>query len=175
MNAVTPVTTPETRLDDLTEQDYRDIYEELRRGRSLAEFCQLIKTEVHKSWWSQYETGTRRLNTERKNELRRSVSRGELAPDVAKALEQVTEDARIWRIGTGAADRVVMLASDTPETLTVSVNHTVHVLTPDDAENGPTPVVTGVTRHWRRWSDMPLGMLRQAIENRQPYQPEQQP
>ncbi len=171
MTAVTAITTPETRLDDLTDQDYRDIYEELRRGRSLAEFCTLIQTVVHKSWWSQYETGIKHLNTERKNELRRSVSQGELAPDVSKALEAVTSDARIWRIGTGNANRVVMLASDTPETLTVSVNHTVHVLTPDDAGNASTPVVTGVTRHWRRWSDMPLGMLRQAIENRQVYQP----
>ena len=46
MTSVTPVTTPETRLDDLTEQDYRDIYEEPWRGRSLAEFLHLIQTVV---------------------------------------------------------------------------------------------------------------------------------
>lgn len=168
---ITTLTTPEARLDDLTDQDYRDIYEELRRGRSLAEFCTLIQTVVHKSWWSQYETGTKHLNTERKNELRRSVSRGELAPDVSKALEAVTSDATVWRVGTGDANHVIMLAQDAPETLTVRLNHTVHVLTSDDAGNGPTPVVTGVTRHWKRWSDMPLGMLRRAIENRQAYIP----
>ena len=171
MTSVTPVTTPETRLDDLTNQDYRDIYEELRRGRSLAEFCTLIQTAVHKSWWSQYEAGGRHLNTERKNELRRSVSRGELAPDVSKALEAVTSDARIWRVGTGDANHVIMLAPDAPRTLTVSLNHTIHVITPDDASNAAETVVTGVTRHWKRWSDMPLGMLRRAIENRQAYIP----
>lgn len=168
---ITTLTTPEARLDDLTDQDYRDIYEELRRGRSLAEFCTLIQTVVHKSWWSQYEAGGRHLNTERKNELRRSVSRGELAPDVAKALEAVTEDATVWRVGTGDANHVIMLAPDAPETLTVSVNHTIHIDTPVDAPNAAETVVTGVTRHWKRWSDMPLGMLRQAIENRQAYIP----
>lgn len=171
MTAVTAITTPETRLDDLTDQDYRDIYEELRRGRSLAEFCTLIQTVVHKSWWSQYETGTRHLNTERKNELRRSVSAHELAPDVAKALEAVTADATVWRVGTGTANHVIMLAQDAPETLTVSLNHTIHIDTPVDAGNASTPVVTGVTRHWKRWSDMPLHVLRQAIENRQAYIP----
>ena len=43
MTAITAVTTPATRRDDLTDADYRDIYEELRDHLSLAEFVATLE------------------------------------------------------------------------------------------------------------------------------------
>ena len=83
MTAITAVTTPAGRADDLTAADYRDIYDELRGHLSLAEFVARAGSTVSRAWWSQYEAGAKHLNTARRNELRRAVGVPELTPERA--------------------------------------------------------------------------------------------
>ena len=142
---VTPVTNPETRKDDLTDKDYQDIYQELRRGKSLRQFLELTQSTVSPSFWSQYEAGVKSLTTERKNELRRAVNLTELAPDPAQALSNVTEDVRVWRIGDGNANRIVLVTETVTEPLTVGINGTVYIQDGFTPENTAEVPVTGVT------------------------------
>ena len=146
---VTRVTTPETRQDNLTDEDYREIYQEVRTGKSLRQFLLLTRSSVSPSFWSQYEQGTKSLTTERKNELRRAVNLPELAPDPAQALSEVTEDVQIWRIGQGAANRILMITPETTEPFTVSINGAISINSGESAQNSPEPNVTPVTRQSR--------------------------
>jgi hypothetical protein len=154
MIAVTTVTTPATRADTLTERDYRDIYVELREHLSLSEFIQRTGSTVSRSWWSQYESGGKQLNWERKNELRRAVGLVELAPPVTAAVLAVREDAEVWRVGAGAAQRVVMFAPDAADGLIFSLNGGVHVhsgITPQNPADAEVTPVTAYRKARRRY------------------------
>ena len=147
MTHVTAVSTPETRHDDLTEQDYRDIYDELRDHLSLAEFIARAGSTVSRSWWSQYEAGGKRLSWERRNELRRAVMPDEIAPPAAVAAAAVTENASVWRIGEGLADRVILVTPEVQSPLFLSVNGGVHIGNPSQQQNPVEAKVTPVTGH----------------------------
>jgi len=145
MTAVMLVTDPTRRADDLTERDYRDIYQELRQGRSLADFLTLTQSAVSRAWWSQYEAGGKTLDWQRKNELRRAVGLPELAPSVASAMAHVAADASIWQVGEGLPDTVILVTPDHPGGLLLSVNADVHMARPVAVENANKDAVTPVT------------------------------
>lgn len=143
--AIKPLTTPGTRADDLSAQDYRDIYDELREHLSLAEFVVRIGSQVSRSWWSQYESGGKSLSWARRNELRVGAGLPELASPPSVALADVSGDATVWRVGEGPANRVIMVTPDAPNGLILSVNGDVHIISPVAAPHAREDPVTPVT------------------------------
>lgn len=134
-----PVTlvTRDATLDDLSTQDYRDIYDELRQDKSLGAVVALLNSEFSRAMWHQYEHGERALNRTMRNELRRAMKLPLLPPTVAEATAQASPDAAVWSVGEGVPEHVIMVSA-TPVTLHVNGN----VQTVLQTSN-----VTGVTRH----------------------------
>ena len=118
---ITVVTDAQSRTDDLTDQDYRDIYTELREKLSLRQFIAQLDSKASPSWWSQYEAGGKELNWERKNELRHAVGLRLLAPSVILACADSSE-ATVYQIGTGASNRIVKITQNAPEALNLHIN-----------------------------------------------------
>jgi hypothetical protein len=108
MTAVTRVTGQATR-DDLADQDYRDIYDEVRSNKSLDQFVALAGSQYSKAWWSKYERRQVQLTRPARNELRRLMHLVELAPTVGDALVDVNPDAEVWRVGELQPDRVILV------------------------------------------------------------------
>lgn len=147
MTHITAISTPDTRRDDLTEADYRDIYDELRGHLSLAEFVARAGSTVSRSWWSQYEAGGKRLSWERRNELRRAVCLSATATPAETAAAAVSENASVWRIGEGLADRVILVTPEAQTPLFLSVNGTVHIVDHSAQQNPVEAKVTPVTAY----------------------------
>ena len=157
--AVTLVTTRSRSADDLTDTDYRDIYDELRSKCPLRQFADLIHSQVSFAWWSKYERGDAALTRARRAELRAAVGLPVLPPAVADVLATVDPDATIYQIGAGAADRVVMLAG--VESVTMRLNGALQIL-----DNDPVQVchVTAVTAPSRQRSTKSLSVRRETWE-----------
>lgn len=144
--------------DDLTVDDYRQIYDELRdRGRrSLREFVELIGSTLSIAWWSKYESEQLRLTRTAKNELRVAVGLarlphipGELLADPAV----VSPDARVYAVQTlersnvqtfKPSNRVILIDIDLSP-VDIHVNSDVTLLDPP-----LQTLVTTVTRPTRR-------------------------
>ncbi len=163
MTTVTAVTTPALRADELTEQDYRDIYDELREHLSLSEFITRAGSTVSKGWWSQYEHGIKPLTLERRNELRAAVGLRILPPYPADAAGAVTDDATVYRIGDGLADRVILLTPEMATPLNLRVNGDVRVLSQFSPQNAADAEVTPVTAYRRDAPRQPRRPYRRVI------------
>lgn len=130
-----PVTlvTRDATLDDLSMQDYRDIYDELRErddrnnsyAVSLDKFVTLVSSQYSKAQWSKYHNGETTLTRAMRNELRRCVGLKPLPPTVAEATATASPDAAVWSIGDGPAEHVIMVTASEP--LTLHVNGAVSV------------------------------------------------
>jgi len=119
MRSVTRVTANAT-LDDLSVQDYREIYEELRQTLSLDKLVAQLGSAFSKATWSKYEARKLDLNRTMRSELRRGVGLPELPKTVADAVaESTSPDAAVWKVGDGVAETVVMVAG-TSVALTVN-------------------------------------------------------
>ena len=134
MTTVTKITQDAT-LDDLSAQDYADIFAEIRERMSLDKFCALVNSQYSKAQWSKYEHGGIAPTRQMRNELRRAVGKPELPPTVAEATAQASPDAAVWQVGEGVPEHVIMVAS---APVTLSVNGSVQVAL-------QTSLVTGVT------------------------------
>ena len=128
------MTTPVTRVtvgdtsDNLSDEDYRDIYDELREKISLDKLVAMLKSEYSKMQWHRYEKGQYPMNRTMRNELRRCVGLPLLPPlTIAEATAQASPDASVWSVGDGVPEHVIMV-SDTPVTL--YVNGTVQTVAP---------------------------------------------
>jgi transcriptional regulator with XRE-family HTH domain len=134
--------------EDLSDVQYREIYDELREKCSLRQFAEFIGSTVSHAWWSKYENSTPplALNHERRNELRRAVGMSELPLTVSQALGNVSPNAAVWALGEQPAERVVLVGGDQPQTLTLRLNGSLTVVedAPQNADG------TGVTRLRRR-------------------------
>jgi hypothetical protein len=148
-----PVTriTKDATLDDLSTQDYRDIYDELREkddrngsyAVSLDKFVTLVSSQYSKAQWSKYHNGETTLTRTMRNELRRCVGVPTLPPTVAEATATASPDAAVWQVGTGPAEHVIMVTTQEP--ITLHVNGAVSV--GEQAARMPQrDVVTPVTR-----------------------------
>ena len=100
------------RPDDLTDQDYADIYREIRDKMSLRQFVELVHSAYSIAFWSKYEANKGTLNRQARQELRRAVGLAPLDPSVGEALETVKGDATVYRVGAGQPDRVVLVGED---------------------------------------------------------------
>ena len=109
--------------DDLTPNDYRDIFEELRSGRSLRELVsEAGAAQGRIAYWSRYGRNPDAVpDLDGRNELRRLVGLPELAPPAGEVVTAAVDPAAVvWQVGDGAADRVILLA--TPGAVTLHVN-----------------------------------------------------
>lgn len=109
--------------DDLTAADYRDIFEELRSGRSLRELVsEAGAAQGRIAYWSRYQRNPDAVpDLDGRNELRRLVGLPELAPPAGDVVTAAVDPAAaVWQVGAGAADRVVLLATPGPVTLHVN-------------------------------------------------------
>lgn len=140
MVAVTRVTGQAVSSEELSEQDYMDIFREIRERCSLREFSRYIGSTVSFAWWGMYERGQRALTQERRNELRRAVGLPLLPPAVDQVLAAVDPDAVIWGLGGGGAaaryDRVVLVADDAHESLLLRLNGDLRVVEAFDSGQG---------------------------------------
>lgn len=129
MPDVTPVTAHPISADDLTPEQYREIYDELRSKCALRPFVEFLRSGVSIAWWSKYERGDTTLDHDRRNELRAAVGLPLLPPTVAAALTAVDPDATVYRVGHRTPDRVIMVGADMTATLTMRLNGDLHVST----------------------------------------------
>ncbi len=118
--------TRDATLDDLSAQDYRDIYTELRRLEvggekpiSFDRFIAMIGSQYSKAQWAKYDAGETQLNRTMRSELRVATGLPPLPPTVAEATAQASPDAAVWSVGEGVPEHVIMV-SDTPVTLYVN-------------------------------------------------------
>lgn len=148
--AVTLVTARADSADNLSDQDYNDIYAELRAKCPLRQFSETIRSAVSFAWWNKYEHGEGRLNRDRRNELRAAVGLPRLPETVAAVTATIDPDAAIYQVGAGAPDRVVMIGNHVSEPLVLRLNGNLHVLpdTPVEplAEEARVTLVTRATR-----------------------------
>lgn len=152
-----PVTlvTKDATLDDLSTQDYRDIYDELREkddrngsyAVSLDKFVTLVSSQYSKAQWSKYHNGETTLTRAMRNELRRCVGLKPLPPTVAEATANASPDAAVWSIGDGPAEHVIMVTTQEPITLHVNGAVTVASPTAQTAEDAHVTAVTRTGRH----------------------------
>lgn len=107
--------TQNATLDNLSDGDYRDIYDELRAGVSLAAFVDMIASVYSRAQWSKYERGETTLNRTMRDELRVAVDMDKLPPTVASAMSAVSPDAHVVQVGDGVPNQVVLRDSSGPQ------------------------------------------------------------
>ena len=146
---MTPATliTRDATLDNLSAQDYRDIWQELHADRSLRDVIAAMQSQLSPARWSQYdkrEKGKDTPSRQMRNDLRRAVGLPLLPPTVAEATAQASPDASVWHIGTlegRPPDTVIMVAADSE--IWVHVNGTVEVTQPPPRSMPVTQVTNG--------------------------------
>lgn len=118
---VTLLTHRAGQVDDLTDDDYRDIYDELRQKMTLRQFVSLAGEQPSRiAWWSKYERSECHLSRAARNALRRAVGMPELAFTVVEAVASVDVNAAVWQIGDSRpADRVLVIGVDGPLRITL--------------------------------------------------------
>jgi hypothetical protein len=143
--AVTLVTAL-SQAADLTDAEYRAIYDRLADGRSLRNIELALRSTVSYAWWGKYATGEKTLDTDRKNELRIWAGLPELPPTPAAAVAAGAHpDAAVYYVGSEIASRVILIGADVPAVnLRINGNCTV------ESGNAYTAHVTGVTGPSRR-------------------------
>lgn len=138
---VTVVTRAAGCADGLGDDDYREIYDELRQAHSLRQFVERVGSQYSIGWWSKFERGEAALTRAARNELRVAVGLAALPLTVGQALAETDENAVVYRVGDGRVDRVVMVGL--PGTLNLHVNGECDASVLDR-------LVTTVTRRSRR-------------------------
>lgn len=167
-----PVTTVtrNASVDDLTDADYRDIYDEVRQldpdtgnyAISLDKFVSLAHSIYSKALWSKYHNGGIELNRTMRSELRSAVGLDPLPATIAEATTaHLDPNAEVVAVGEGTGNRCIIIAE--PQPLLISVNGVI------TAQHAPTPHsdrVTTVTRQRRDyWRPCLSPDLRERVES----------
>ena len=133
-HSVTTITSQAASSDQLTDQDYRDIYDELRQKCPLRQFAETIHSAVSFAWWNKYERGEAVLTRERRNELRAAVGLPALPATVAEACATADPDATVYQVGAAPADRLILIGADAHDPLDLHINGSLAVT---DRTGGP--------------------------------------
>ncbi len=140
---VTLVTTRAQSADDLTDQDYRDIYSEIRSRMSLRAFVAIVHSRYTIGYWSKWENSPALVLTRQaRNELRAAVALPVLPPTVADTLQTVDPDAAVYQVGSACPDRLIMVGVDVPA-VTLHLNGS--LTTVSDGEPAPGCIVSPAT------------------------------
>jgi len=137
--------TRDATLDDLSTQDYADIFAEIRERMSLDKFCRLVNSQYSKAQWSKYDHCAIAPTRQMRNELRRAIGKPELPPTVAEATAAASPDAAVWQVGEGVPEHVIMVA-EMPVTL-----HVNGAVTKTGQVTGVTSPATKRKSHKRLW------------------------
>lgn len=142
--AVTQVTANAESADELSEADYRDIFREIREKMSLREFVEVIESQYSIAWWGKYEHEKVTLTRTGKGELRRAVKLAKLPLTVTEVTAAVDPDARVWQVGDGQPDRVVLVGRELHEPVLLRLNGNLQVVAEADepAEGGAVTALT---------------------------------
>ena len=129
-----------SKTADLSDTEYRQIYDQVATGRSLRNIELALRSAVSFAWWGQYASGTKALDLDRKNELRVWAGLPELPPTPAAAVAAAAHpDAAVYRVGFEIASRVVLIGADVPAVnLRINGNCTVIDAPPPPC---PTPLM----------------------------------
>ena len=117
------VVTANAGTDNLSEQDYRDIFDELIQHHSLRSFQAAIDSAYSHATWDKYKRGAWELTRVARNELRRAVGQPNLPLTVAESLADVDADAEVLAIGTEPKNRVFLASKG--QSLIIYANGTV--------------------------------------------------
>ncbi len=148
MEVPVTVVTANATQDNLTDQDYRDIYNDLRDNRSLRQFVQMIGSQYSIAFWGKYEAGELPLTRKAKDELRKAVGLPVLPLLLSEAIAIADPDATVYQIGAEKADRVIMVGQ--AGEVTIRLNGQLEVLENGSEEMPKSTVVTSVTRARQR-------------------------
>lgn len=133
---------------DLTDAEYRAIYDRVADARSLRNIELALRSAVSFAWWGKYASGEKALDLDRKNELRIWAGLPELPPTPAAAVAAAAHpDAAVYQVGSQIATRVVLVGADVPA-VNLRLNGNCTVV--DSPALPYNPHVTGVTGHSRR-------------------------
>lgn len=108
------VVTRDAQADSLSLDDYREIFEELRRGHSLRQFVELIGSVYSIAYWSKVDRGDAALTRPACNELRRAVGLPDLPITVEDALANVDPNAVVYQVGDDRPGRVILVGCAQP-------------------------------------------------------------
>lgn len=114
--------TRDAQVDSLSPDDYREIFEELRRGRSLRQFVDLVQSVYSIAYWSKVDRNDAVLTRPACNELRQAVGLAPLPITVEDALSTVDPNAVVYQIGDDRTERVILVGCNQP--LRMSLNGT---------------------------------------------------
>lgn len=150
MTAVTTLRQTGTPAD-LSDETYREIYDELRNAYSLRLFCAFVRSQYSAALWSKYERGEAPLNRTMRAELRAAVGLPSLPPTVAEVLAVLAPDAEVVQVGAETvARRCIVLATSQPVQLTVNGSVSAQAgATAYSTQQAQKAPVTGVTRAHR--------------------------
>lgn len=114
---VTVVTANAVAADQLSDQDYRDIYTEVRARMTLRAMIELVGSRYSPGWWSKYEHGQAELTRIARNELRRAVDLPQLPPTLAEVIARADPDATVYQVGPEPARRIILVGQAGPVAL----------------------------------------------------------
>lgn len=147
---VTVVTRNATQ-DGLTDSEYAEIFAELREQHSLAQLCELLRSQFSRALWNKYERGGMELTRQMRNELRAAVGLPVLPPTLEEVAATINPDALVVKVGDETPHSLILLG--TSGSLTIGFNGTIvarYTTAPLD------PLVTSVTRAQRRRYHRPV-------------------
>lgn len=163
--AVTLVTADAESAEELSDRDYREIYDELRSKMTLRVFVKFIKSQVSFAWWSKFERGEAKLDRERRAELRRIVGLAALPRAVTEVTAAVDPNARVWQVGNGQPDRVVLVGRELHEPVLLRLNGNLQVVAEAEGRDlGDDAAVTAVTGARRARTYKGLSVRRETWE-----------
>lgn len=106
--------------DDLTEQDYREIFEELREKYSLRVLEELLASTYTYGTWDRYAKGKWVLTRQAKSELRRAIGLDALPLTILESVADVDADAEVIEIGDKPKNRVFLTSKS--DNMIISAN-----------------------------------------------------
>jgi len=140
--------------DNLTDEDYLDIYNEVRKqdptdkdsyAVSLAQFITASGSQYSKAAWSKYHRGELDLNRTMRSELRRAVGLDPLPPTLHEIMDDVHPDAEVVRMGNEPVNRVIL--TGVTGRLSLSLNGSVTLA---DASAQETPITSVISTQGAR-------------------------
>lgn len=125
-NIPVTIVTKDATLDDLSVNDYHDLFYEVRydsltdKLMSFDKFINNVHSGYSKALWAQFYNHEILPNRGMRNELRSARGLPLLPPTVLEATSQSSPDSMVMRIGEGVPNRIVMLGRSKPFSLRVN-------------------------------------------------------
>ena len=93
-----------TQFQDESDEEYRIIYQELRKTLTLRKFVEYIGSSMSHATWDKYDKDPKMLTRRMRQELRRAVKLPPLPPTVQEAISDVDADATVAVLDETAGD-----------------------------------------------------------------------